>query len=150
MAELALFTVTRTWTDVLAESPADAISRSAGRSHDEVHVHREGHYVTATGRVLTDADIEALSAEAEAGYPIEKLWPVARDVSELVERFPSLSLNVAAALVAVVRQRGEAAFTQDGTLWRLFPSKIAGSKTIWARPDSPDRLPLVEFTGEGI
>lgn len=33
------------------------------------------NYVTKTGRVLTDEDIEALAAEAEQGYQIEDLKP---------------------------------------------------------------------------
>lgn len=35
----------------------------------------DGTYVTAQGTVLTDADCDALAAEAEAGYDPEKLTP---------------------------------------------------------------------------
>ena len=35
----------------------------------------EPPYVTKSGKVLTDADIQALADEAERGYPIEQIDP---------------------------------------------------------------------------
>ena len=35
----------------------------------------ESPYVTKSGKVLTDADIQALADEAERGYPIEQIDP---------------------------------------------------------------------------
>lgn len=46
---------------------------------EQALLHRAfGHYVTKTGKVLTDEDIEALADEAERGY----------DVSQIVARPP--------------------------------------------------------------
>lgn len=38
-------------------------------------LHRAFGHVTKTGKVLTDADIEALADEAERGYDVSKIKP---------------------------------------------------------------------------
>jgi len=50
----------------------EATMRPLARIRRWIRQHR-GIYTTSTGKVLTDADIQALADEAERGYDVEHL-----------------------------------------------------------------------------
>lgn len=62
---------------------------------DEEREADEAPYITKTGKVLTDADIEALADEAERGYDISKLKPRSQASLRPVSEEPPAAVNEA-------------------------------------------------------
>ena len=67
--------------------PGDKCTTPSGKTTPEPHMTRQTEadkpIVTKTGKVLTDADIEALADEAEAGYDVSHLRPKPLDIARL-------------------------------------------------------------------
>ena len=69
--------------DFTGERPTGRLTGVTGVTGAEVAAHRQRlrdrwRYATKTGRVLSDAGIQAWPTRAEAGYDVDRLWPRTR------------------------------------------------------------------------
>lgn len=129
--------------------------RDALRAYLAGEIPAVGDLRTASGRVLTDAEIEALATEAEAGYDISALRVQpgrrGRPWAELVP------VRMPPELKAEVERRAEAESTSASEIVRAALrtrlggglSTALGSQSQWLRRSGPIRSLAREFSRQG-